>query len=212
MNIFASNDDVHRLVNIGCCYHLLDEMFKTDELYGSKKFSTVDSVEFGFPLSEFLRKQEFSLGRNARMLASQSIERTIANRSMEPLSKKSLFYRAVLEIILQKYRTDDKSVQCGKIKKFQTFSDYVRQCLQRTNLTLNMNDAQLEEFLINHDHHEQYLNLFYLIRMTFAPVLESIILLDRLLFLHEKRIRNVFLVKMFESIVSPRCYGIVALK
>lgn len=54
--------------------------------------------------------------------------------------------------------------------------------------------------------------LFYLIRLCLAQVIESLILLDRLLFLRENGYNNVFLVKLFDPVLSPRCHCIVAVK
>lgn len=54
--------------------------------------------------------------------------------------------------------------------------------------------------------------LFYLIRLCLAQVIESLILLDRLMFLYENGFDKVYLVKLFDPVVSPRCHSIVAVK
>lgn len=54
--------------------------------------------------------------------------------------------------------------------------------------------------------------LFYLIRLCLAQVVESLILLDRLLFLFENGFDNVYLVKLFDPVLSPRCHSIVAVR
>lgn len=60
------------LINVGCCYHLMTEQFTESDFW-----SDVDpSIKgFGFPLSDYLKSLEFSLGRNARMIAAQSTDR-----------------------------------------------------------------------------------------------------------------------------------------
>ena len=45
-------------------------------------FTFIDSGEFGFPLSKFLLAQQFTLGRNARMLANHAIDRAAAREEV----------------------------------------------------------------------------------------------------------------------------------
>ena len=63
---------VRCLINVGCCYHLMNEEFT-----GSDFWFDIDPLlkGFGFPMSNYLRSLEFSLGRNARMIAAQSTDR-----------------------------------------------------------------------------------------------------------------------------------------
>lgn len=77
---------------------------------------------------------------------------------------------------------------------------------------MDLDENDLNAVLSEFDYQRQLLNLFYLTRMTLAPVLETVILLDRLLYLKENGIERSYIVKLFDSVVSPRCYGIVALK
>lgn len=155
--------------------------------------------------------QKFHIGRNARMLASQSVHRTIAT---EELPNICLFYRALFEVILKRSGQTKHLpyAQVGKIKKYENFADYARKCLKRIDVDMHLDDNDLNAVFIEFDYQRQLLNLFYLIRMTLAPVLETVILLDRLLYLKENCIERSYIVKLFDSIVSPRCYGIVALK
>lgn len=81
---------------------------------------------------------------------------------------------------------------------------------------LAMDEKSLEDFQSLHAHHQQTLNLFYLMRMCLSPVVESLILLDRLMFLAENGFCNqlgeAFLVRMFDSVVSPRCMALIAFR
>jgi hypothetical protein len=61
--------------------------------------------------------------------------------------------------------------------------------------------------------HGRQLNCFYQLRALLAPVVESVILLDRLLFMLEHPdTRSASLVKLFDPVTSPRCYALVATK
>jgi hypothetical protein len=156
------------------------------------------------------------LGRNARMLASQSIHRVKANRE---LPNDILTYRALFELILQQHSiesTDNasrsKSVQVGKIK-CNNFVDYVEKCIKKLNIKLNEDNLpDLDVFYRQHQFDCKLLKLFYLIRLSFAGIIETIIILDKYLYLLEHENKNAFIVKLFDPVLSPRCYGIVALK
>ena len=61
--------------------------------------------------------------------------------------------------------------------------------------------------------HRDQLNAFYQLRALFGPVIEGLILLDRLSYVLEQNCTShAFLVKLFDPVISPRCYAIVAWK
>lgn len=211
LEIFQNNPDIQCICNVGCCYHLLDEKFAKNDFFVERhQPSTTTATPVGFPLSKYLKNQQFSLGRNARMLAAQSLDRTVATADLPNVS---LFYRALLETLIVQHNAELKNcVQVGRTKKVTTFSEYVTKCAKKTSLNMDMVNEDLEALLRQHEHDRKRMDLFYLIRMTFAPILESTILLDRLLYLKEMGMENAFLVNLFDPVVSPRCYAIVAVK
>lgn len=143
------------------------------------------------------------------MLASQSVCRTIYSKELPNIC---LFYRSLFEVLVSDKLQDQKYAQVGKIKKVENFPDYFRKCIKRIDIKMDIDDNELNLLLAKYDYERQLLNLFYLIRMTLAPVIETVILIDRFLYLKENSIDKSFVVKLFDSVVSPRCYGIVALK
>jgi len=48
------------------------------------------------------------------------------------------------------------------------------------------------------------------LRRALAPVVENLVLLDRLLFLKESGLVNSALVPLFDPAISPRCLGLFA--
>lgn len=80
------------------------------------------------------------------------------------------------------------------------------------NLYESLPSAYLKDFCKDIDLQWKKLVLFYLLRLCLAQVIESVILLDRLLFLCENGFKEVFLVKLFDPVLSPRCHSIVALR
>jgi len=163
--------------------------------------------------------QNFTIGRNARMLAQQSIERVI---SVNDLPKKTLFYRALFELLIKNELSiyNNIPLNIGKIKA-NDFSDYTKKCLKKLNNKkfsnnndhkLIINDELIKKIYHKYSNNENLLYLYYLLRMSFAKIIETLILLDRLLYLLENNINSVHLIKLFDEIISPRCYGIYAFK
>lgn len=211
LDIYAANPNIRCICNVGCCYHLLIEEFKSNTFFANQ-YSVDEQPDsnYGFPMSSYLRERKFYLDRNARMLAAQSLERTVATKE---LPNKSLFYRALFETLIIKHNNKLKDcVQVGRIKKCGTFSDYVEKCAKRSGLNFDYNEDELNQMLDAYGDDCDRLNVFYLMRMTFAPILETIILLDRLLYLKEAGLDQSYLVKLFDPVVSPRCFAIVSLK
>lgn len=73
LRLFMNNPShIKCMVNVSCCYHLLMEEFDENPSWLEVE---LQSSGFGFPMSAYLRGQDFTLGRNARMLAAQPPER-----------------------------------------------------------------------------------------------------------------------------------------
>lgn len=230
LRIFQHCKQIQAICNIGCCYNKLDEQFAhpSDDNLPDKRFRVFDGKIIqiepnlrdeckisGFPMSKHLRDKEYALGRNARMLAVQPFHR-IVDEMEQPHDH--LFYRALLEVLIVKNHPQYKNaIHVGRIKKCHTFIEYVRKCSKRIEL-LNfdhLTDGEINDMYNAHVHHYDYLKLFYMMRLSLAPIIETIILLDRFLYLKEQNdneLSTIYLVKFFDSVLSPRCYGIVGIK
>lgn len=75
LRIFASREEFSSVTNIGCCYHLVEEEYVRNPFWTDVDPPLPTGVQCGFPMSQFLHVQKFSLGRNARMLAAHAMER-----------------------------------------------------------------------------------------------------------------------------------------
>lgn len=92
----SENEKVRRnlLFYVTCCYHLISEKYAPWEwdyipkAYGRENESDNDEEntikdEFKtFPMSSYLNRKQYTLGRNARMLSSQPLERLLANNQV----------------------------------------------------------------------------------------------------------------------------------
>jgi len=210
LRIFLANPTMKLCCNVGCCYHLLDEEFYTNPY----QVDDQDVKTPNFPLSSILRERQFWLGRNARMVAAQPMDRAINNQQ---LPSHSLLWRAILQHILLKHKPDlqFKDQQVGRIaSKSANFLDYVRKGFAKLGLTLEMSS---EEIMAMHDEFSSKfahkLNAFYQLRSLFAPLIEGLILLDRLTFLRQQpKVIEAHLVRLFDAVISPRCYALIVNK
>ncbi|NWI85664.1 MET25 protein, partial [Pitta sordida] len=205
LRIFTAKPEIKAVCSVGCCYHLLSEQFENQE-------ECCDKV-CGFPMSQYLKDKGWCCGRNARMSACLALERVAVGQM---LPTESLFYRAVLQVIIEEiYGVTKSDRHVGKtFSKSSSFIDYVRRSLQK----LELDDSKLPDSCIM-DYYEKYKNrmneleAFNMLKVVLAPCIEVLILLDRLCYLKEQEnIAWSGLVKLFDPVKSPRCYAVIALK
>lgn len=202
IRLFLRNEDVKTLCNVACCYHFINEKFE-----GASQCKS-----YGFPLSSYLQNKCFVIGRAGRMIAAQSIERILCKSE---LPNTTLFYRSLYEVLLKDKcpNLTSSEKQVGRFRKECTnFEEYVRKASDRLGLKIDMNSEDLMELYEKYKARRHELNLFYLLRGLLSSSIESLILLDRLLFLLENNCEQSFLVQVFDPVISPRCYGLISIK
>ncbi|NXL93869.1 MET25 protein, partial [Alectura lathami] len=203
LRIFTAKPEIKAVCSVGCCYHLLSEQYENQE----------DCTEevWGFPMCQYLKDKGWCCGRNARMSACLALER-VAVGQMLPVE--SLFYRAVLQVIIEEiYGVTKRDRHVGKIySKSSSFLDYVRRSLKK----LELDDSKLhcENKLYNrYTRRMNELEAFNMLKVVLAPCIEVLILLDRLCYLKEQdNVAWSGLVKLFDPVKSPRCCAVIALK
>ena len=180
----------------------------------------------GYPLSKYIKDKYncFFLGRDVRNAAMLN---NTESDSFESLSWDKNFYRA----LLQKYLEDNldeysKIYGLGKNKYIDkcSFSEYVNEFLiqiqkneKRENVKKKIDNLIMDIDKCNKFYEEnKCLSLKHyalnLIRIKFAKIVEYIIALDRIIFLMEKGINNVKLIRIFNNHISPRNLLIFASK
>ncbi|XP_035533855.1 methyltransferase-like protein 25 [Morone saxatilis] len=206
LRMFVAKAELAAVCSVGCCYHLLSEEF---DPAGQECLRSV----CGFPLSQYLRDQSWFCGRNARMSACLALERVSLGQGIQ---MESLFYRAVLHVILRDHYSSFKSEKrVGNVySKAKSFVDYVRRALRR----LELDESKLSDADIQ-DYHDAYrprmgeMHAFNMLKVALAPCIEGLILLDRLCYLKEQEdLSFSALVQLFDPLLSPRCYAVVGLK
>ncbi|KAL6446105.1 hypothetical protein ACFW04_001033 [Cataglyphis niger] len=147
--------------------------------------------------------------KNARMLAQQSIERSRHNKYFTP----SLFYRAVLQVILHSIGYYNTKVGSGG--PLDNFADYAKWALSKIGVDNKQipSTRALQKIYQSHIHFESKLHLFQTLRIYTSSVVEAAIMLDRIIFLQNNvQHAKIAIVRLFDPTVSPRCYGIFMIK
>ncbi|KFO90381.1 Methyltransferase-like 25, partial [Buceros rhinoceros silvestris] len=90
LRIFTAKPEIKAVCSVGCCYHLLSEQFENQE--------ECPEEVWGFPMCQYLKDRGWCCGRNARMSACLALERVAVGQM---LPTESLFYRAVLQVIIE---------------------------------------------------------------------------------------------------------------
>ncbi|XP_057240862.1 probable methyltransferase-like protein 25 isoform X5 [Malurus melanocephalus] len=205
LRIFAAKPEIKAICSVGCCYHLLSEQFENQE-------ECHDQV-WGFPMCQYLKDKGWCCGRNARMSACLALERVAVGQM---LPTESLFYRAVLQVIIEEiYGVTKSDRHVGKtFSKSSSFIDYVRRSLKKLELDdSKLPDSCIMNYYEKYKHRMNELEAFNMLKVVLAPCIEVLILLDRLCYLKEQEnIAWSGLVKLFDPVKSPRCYAVIALK
>ncbi|XP_035663078.1 methyltransferase-like protein 25 [Branchiostoma floridae] len=203
LRLFVTCPQAAVLCSVGCCYNLLTEV---------EKPGAIDE-KCGFPLSQLLQTKSVHLGRTARMLSCQAVERISREGRLPAMS---LFYRAVLQVIVRdKFGHVDNNKTVGKVAaKSKGFVDYVRRALRRLQLEhAHLSDEEINRYFEQYQGKLRHLHAFIQLRACLAPCIEAFILLDRLCFLHEQTgVSHAALVHVFDPVISPRCFALVAIK
>ncbi|KFU85440.1 Uncharacterized protein C12orf26, partial [Chaetura pelagica] len=205
LRIFTAKPEIKAVCSVGCCYHLLSEQFENQEASSEEMW--------GFPMCQYLKDKGWCCGRNARMSACLALERVAVGQM---LPTESLFYRAVLQVIIEEiYGVTKSDRHVGKtFSKSSSFIDYVRKSLKKLELDdSKLPDSCIMEYYEKYRHRMNELEAFNMLKVFLAPCIEVLILLDRLCYLKEQdNIAWSGLVKLFDPVKSPRCYAVIALK
>lgn len=130
---------------------------------------------------------------------------------------RSIFYRTILQVIIcQKYKVSDlRQCNIGKVyQQDQSFVEYIRLGLRKLSLPdEQLTDTEIDSYLSEFEPYKRHLIAFHQLRALMAPCIESLIILDRLLYLKEQpSVDSAWVECLFDPIKSPRCLALVALK
>ena len=234
---FCQSDGFSAMVNLGCCYqklsepysHSIEVHFRSRQIV-SRLPTIEDSVVFdnhvssskpfesnqelcGFPMSKTVKSLDFVLGPHCTMVACQAAHRWGTFVSDIDESLKRLFYRGVFETIhltLTGHRIKRPLKKLGA-EAYRSPLGYTRAALMRIGYDGPIDEEWIQEqFVIDQDKKSR-LAAIWMCRSILAQVVESLILLDRYLFVKERNI-DVDLVAMCDPAISPRNMSLVCSK
>ncbi|KAM7421601.1 hypothetical protein PAMA_015648 [Pampus argenteus] len=168
--------------------------------------------QFGYPMSRLVQGLPgHQLSYKAREGACHAVEDYIRRLREESKLLRTHCYRAMLETFIRDVRPDLRRAGIQTIKKAHLlpFTDYARLGLARVGLPpeLPLDPEQVEAMLKQQGRVVVYFSLALLL----APVVETLVLLDRMIYLQENGVDSQ-LVPLFDPNISPRNFVLVALK
>ncbi|KOC59174.1 Uncharacterized protein C12orf26 [Habropoda laboriosa] len=153
--------------------------------------------------------KQVSFSKNARMLAQQSVERSRRNKFVSS----SLFYRAILQVVLHSLGIYNARV--GRGGPLHDFPSYAEWAFSRIGIELEKipSREKLSNTFQFYAHLKEKFYIFQMVRVQVGLVLEAAIMLDRILFLQRSnQCSKLAILRLFDPMLSPRRYGIIAVK
>ncbi|KAK6760175.1 hypothetical protein RB195_021608 [Necator americanus] len=217
LRIFAKSPEVKRAILFGCCYH------KVSAVEEKRERSELDSGECGFPMSSKYREKYLSYA--ARDLACHGNESFAKQLLVKPHSAYRLqCYRAVLEWLIVNSQQEQLCRQRESLvvhsvtsKNGMSFVEYMRSALVKYPDIAKVLEEQTRydeksELLINSVEKEwRHLLVVHCLRLLFAPIIEQIMIRDRVQYLEEFG-HSVAVVPLFDPRISPRNFALIAMK
>ncbi|XP_012283217.1 methyltransferase-like protein 25 isoform X2 [Orussus abietinus] len=148
----------------------------------SEQIKSLCVVSCCYHLTQECLNGQYEFSKNARMLAQQSMERI--SKKEESLSP-SLFYRAVLQVLLQSMGKSE--IRIGRGAPLKNFPTYAIWALKKIGIHSEEipSEKELEDLYTNYIELEWKMNIFQLLRVYMGSVLEAAIQLERVIYLQQ---------------------------
>ncbi|XP_061392962.1 methyltransferase-like protein 25B [Musca vetustissima] len=204
MRMFLKCRQAKFLNFVGCCYMKLTSS------------ECCNGGDYGYPLSNYLRanNSRSKLSYEAREISCHAIElyhERLSLKDYEYLKVHS--FRAATERIIIKHYPELRHTRLSSVKHVpdMQFADYFYKAVKdlpcATIPLCDLNTSITQTDLLNWKN----IVIFYTLRLFFAPLIESVILYDRMLFLMENDCQ-VQINAIFDPRLSPRNHITTALK
>ncbi|CAH2327093.1 RRNAD1 isoform X1 [Pelobates cultripes] len=202
------------ITSVACCYMKLTtpEMPEPPGVLSSSHARDITHAEYGYPMSSWVAQLEgHKLSYKAREVACHAIEDYIERLRTDSSILRTHCYRAVLETVIRSVDPTMKRAGVQTIKKAHElkFKEYAMLGLRRVGL--DPNTPVCEELVGNMLAQQQNVVAFFSLALLLAPLVETLILLDRMIFMHQEGF-HCDLIPLFKPRFSPRNLVLVATK
>ena len=210
IKLTSSLSSIKAFVGVGCCYH------KTSSL------GDPENKKFAFPISQHMTSNNVSLNGNALQTACQALDMYENQKNVDRIFKKHL-YRSMLQVLLYKRVGKEEAQKIGVRNiggsKLNSFSEYVQAAVSKLydptpSVQKNINsitNEDVEEVERTYGDKICRVIAFWLLKASLAPVIESLVLCDRMIYFAEHNFDSI-LLPLFDSKISPRNFVICAVK
>ncbi|XP_055609237.1 methyltransferase-like protein 25B [Uranotaenia lowii] len=167
---------------------------------------------YGFPLSSFSRQSNLHLSYEAREIACHAIEQYRSKLDADDFQELKVHaFRAATERVIVKLYPHLKhsGLRSTKVTNL-SFQQYCDRATSGLGFELPVEELNSQVVLSDLRHWERVVK-FYTLRLMFAPLIESVILYDRWLYLLEQGIHADIKV-VFDPVFSPRNHAVTGCK
>ncbi|XP_059591662.1 uncharacterized protein LOC100262853 isoform X2 [Vitis vinifera] len=228
LRTFLECKEVKAVVSIGCCYNLLSE-----------EVCESSSSQCGFPMSNVIKSAGLSLGKSSRDLACQVLyryypevlitspaigrqgkalrrqqQRRNLESSLQPEKDDKAAFAMEKDSLFQGISSDETTISdaINSVDKYSLFEKFCKSGLCRLGLK-PLPDVNFKEVWEEAAPFAEFIGPYWSLRAALGPLLETLILLDRLLFLQEQGSSvEAVMLPIFDPVLSPRNVAIIAKK
>ncbi|ERL94634.1 methyltransferase-like protein 25B [Dendroctonus ponderosae] len=195
LRLYSESSGAKFINIVSCCY---------------MKLSLDPASHCGFPLSAFCKQTDYQLDYLSCETACHAIENYVDKIKITGYQHLKIHsFRAALECLLAKNNLRHSAVGNVKYETGLSFREYCRKATKKYDLTFCPSDLEMYENLV--DATWVQVVKFYSLRLLLAPLVESIILYDRLFYLKETQ-SHCDIMPVFDSHISPRNHVLSARK
>ncbi|XP_044278583.1 protein RRNAD1 isoform X3 [Varanus komodoensis] len=202
------------ITSVACCYMKLTtkEAPRPPGLGPCLPLPMPGPPEYGYPLSAWVAGLPgHQLSYKAREGACHALEDYVLRLRLDSPTLRGHGFRAVLETVIRAAEPAKKRLGVQTIAKAHTlsFEEYARLGLARLGMSpdVPLDTAPLEAMLAQ----QQRVVAFFSLALLLAPLVETLILVDRMIYLQEQGFRCE-LIPLFDPAFSPRNLVLVAAK
>ena len=227
LSAFQNTPSVRAVALIGCCYNLMTEKrgasFKPPYLRNPHPRLTVTATAGdpqGFPISVALTEKDIQLNITARSMACQAPANWTAETCADFFERH--FCRALLQRIfidrglVDPLSTEIEPIVIGSLRKgsFDSFPAYIAAAVKKLGWEdrITVTQEEAEEYMRKFEHRKKELSVVWSLMAFSAGICESIIVVDRWLFLREMGCKKAWVEAAFDHAESPRNFVVVGIR